>query len=49
VPEEAITPKVEEIVFAGTINGRIEDLLPLISQLPAYTAKIEKQACGSKS
>jgi len=42
VPEEAITPKVEGVVFAGTINGKIDDLLQLVSQLPAYTAKIEE-------
>ena len=42
MPEETIAPKVEEVVFAGTINGKIDDLLPLVSQLPAYTAKIEE-------
>jgi len=41
VPEEEITPKVEEVAFAGTLNGRLEEMLQLVSQLPAYTSKIE--------
>jgi hypothetical protein len=41
VPEGEIVPKVEEIAFAGQLNGRLEDLLPIISQLPAYSVKIE--------
>mgnify|MGYP001626410061 CR=1 FL=1 len=41
MPEGEITPKVEEIAFAGQLNASLEELMKTVSQLPAYSMKIE--------
>ncbi|MGC8662323.1 MAG: hypothetical protein ACP5RT_00875 [Candidatus Micrarchaeia archaeon] len=39
--EGEITPKIEEISFVGQLNGKLEDLLAKVSQVPTFASKIE--------
>ena len=41
MPEEEIVPKMEEIGFVGQLNGKLEDLLAKVSQIPTLASKIE--------
>ncbi|MGC8699445.1 MAG: hypothetical protein ACP5RK_00355 [Candidatus Micrarchaeia archaeon] len=41
MPEEEIVPKMEEISFVGQLNGKLEDLLAKVSQIPTLASKIE--------
>lgn len=42
MPDGEVLPKIEEIAFAGQLNGKLEDILSVVSQIPAYSAKIEE-------
>ncbi|MGC9099197.1 MAG: hypothetical protein ACP5HW_01455 [Candidatus Micrarchaeia archaeon] len=41
MPEEEIVPKMEEVSFVGQLNGKLEDLLAKVSQIPTLASKIE--------